>query len=76
MLKSVPLFADCDAAVIAALAECLQPQFYLENDVLCREGQVSYALVTYGLLARFWVARDEHILFSYPVSSYSLACLR
>jgi len=39
MLRNVALFSNCEADVIAALAETLRPQFFLEGDVLCREGQ-------------------------------------
>jgi CRP-like cAMP-binding protein len=38
MLKSVALFAECEPDVIGALCVCLTPQFFLEHDVLCREG--------------------------------------
>ena len=39
MLRQVALFSKCEPDVIAALTECLKPQFFLEKDVLCREGQ-------------------------------------
>ena len=39
MLRRVALFAECTSDVMAALCEALKPQFYLEGDTLCREGE-------------------------------------
>ena len=39
MLRRVALFEHATPEVIAALAEALRPQFFLEKDVLCQEGQ-------------------------------------
>ena len=40
MLRNVTLFAESANEVIVALAERLVPQFFLEDDVLCQEGDV------------------------------------
>eukprot|EP00966_Prymnesium_polylepis_P018360 422675-Prymnesium_polylepis.1 len=43
MLRSVALFEACEEQVLAALAAALRPQFFLEKDVLCREGSTGGA---------------------------------